>query len=163
MGCCFSEEEEPDYGPVNPNERTPLIDPSVSNQQAINQDRSNSTYQQPPKGDEQSALNRILHKNAREVIDVTADSQILQQSEYHDRQRQYSNRLNMVITNSGRQQAYHVNLPPGVTSAHTVLSAPPVSSADILLIINATEKAAKCIKDIKVQHKEDLVASFGVP
>ncbi|ESO89515.1 hypothetical protein LOTGIDRAFT_204335 [Lottia gigantea] len=163
MGCCFSEEEEPDYGPVNPNERTPLINPPSNNQQTSNHERTNSTNQSQQKGDEQSALTRILHRNAREVIDVTADSQTLQQSEYHDRQRQYSNRLNMVIADSGRQPNYNKPLPQGVTSAHTVLSAPPVSAADVQLITNATDKASKFIKDIKVQHKEDLVASFGVP
>ena len=42
------------------------------------------------KGDEQSVMARILHENARDVIDVASNETTpIEQHEYHDRARQY--------------------------------------------------------------------------
>lgn len=52
--------------------------------------RSGSQYtQENDKKDEQSALAQILNQNAREVIDVTSNENIIESHEYHDRARQY--------------------------------------------------------------------------
>ena len=45
--------------------------------------------QENEKGDEQSAMARILHQNARDVIDVASNETPIEQHEYHDRARQY--------------------------------------------------------------------------
>ncbi len=56
-------------------------------------ENSNRTGQQHTqeneKGDEQSAMARILHQNARDVIDVASNETPIEQHEYHDRARQY--------------------------------------------------------------------------
>ncbi|XP_041358004.1 ragulator complex protein LAMTOR1-like [Gigantopelta aegis] len=165
MGCCFSNDDEKDLGVSSPNERTPLLDPARTDHiQPVPGHTHGSPYEQPgKKGDDQSALNRSLHQMARDVVDVTSDSQPLEQPEYHDRARQYSNRLNMVLSGSGRSRIHRPSLPNGTTVPHQVLSAPPVSLTDVQLITSVTEKVAKAMKDVKVQHREDLVVPFGVP
>lgn len=110
---------------------------------------------------EQSALDKILQRTARNVIDVSVESNLVEQTEYQERARQYSNRINMVVGSSRLRQK--TNLPNSLIAPQSVLAGKPISLNDVQLITNAAEKAAKCIKEIKVQHKENLVVPFGVP
>lgn len=169
MGCCFSNEEEKDpYANAEPDENTRLLSDPVSNsvpRTVVGDNYSSSqTHQNQQRGDEQSALAKILHKTARNVIDVaTIDAQTVEQHEYHDRARQYSNRLTMVFSGPGRSKNYRPSLPNGVSAPQIVLSSQPISLSDIQMITTAAEKASKAYKEVKVHHKEDLVVPFGVP
>lgn len=163
MGCCFSNDE--DKNQDQESERARLLNNPVSDGPTPQQVPSYGSGAPAPsqqKGDEQSALNRILHQTASDVIDVSAiDSHAMEQQEYMDRARQYSSRVSMAQV--GHKFRVGQTLPAGVAAPHTVLSAPPVSQADIHLITSATEQLSKTLKEVKVKHKEDLVVPFGVP
>ncbi|GFN81594.1 ragulator complex protein lamtor1 [Plakobranchus ocellatus] len=166
MGCCFSSDEDKDQDVPHTNERTPLLDPSHADQiQNIQGGRvSRNSVSQNHKGDEQSEFSRILRQTAINVIDVTSsESQNMEQGEMQDRATQYSNRLNMVLSASGKSRVFPPHLPTGITSPQMTLSAPPVSLSDVQLISSFSEKCASAAKEIKIQHKESLVVTFGVP
>ncbi|CAG2254435.1 ragulator complex protein LAMTOR1-like isoform X2 [Mytilus galloprovincialis] len=162
MGCCFSSEDDKDTLTNEPDETTRLINPVQNHSPRSVGPSSEPAIVSHPKGDEHSALERILQKTARDVIDVTNESNLVEQTEYQERTRQYSNRVNMVVGGSSRLKQ-KPNLPNCVTAPQSVLASKPISLHDIQLITNATEKASRCIKEIKVQHKENLVVPFGVP
>uniref|UniRef100_A0A0B6Z577 Ragulator complex protein LAMTOR1 n=1 Tax=Arion vulgaris TaxID=1028688 RepID=A0A0B6Z577_9EUPU len=165
MGCCFSSDENKDIGVPNANERTPLLDPNHSdNTQQIQGVRTGQPYSQQSQKDEQSEFSRILRQTAINVIDVTStESQNLEQGEMQDRATQYSNRLNMVLSGSGKSHVYRPNLPTGITSPQMTLSAPPLTLSDIQMITSISEKLASAVKEIRIQHKESLVVAFAVP
>ncbi|KAK3763547.1 hypothetical protein RRG08_019120 [Elysia crispata] len=166
MGCCFSSEEDKDQDVPHANERTPLLDPSQADHihQIQGGRASRNSISQNQKGDEQSEFTRILRQTAINVIDVTSsDSQNMEQGEMQDRATQYSNRLNMVLSASGRSRVFQPNLPTGITSPQMTLTAPPVSLSDVQLISSFSEKCSNAACEIKIQHKESLVVTFGVP
>ncbi|XP_033742812.1 ragulator complex protein LAMTOR1-like [Pecten maximus] len=167
MGCCFSSDEEKDYLNSDANETSRLLGDPVSNnstpQTQIGDGYNSIAPQQSQKGDEQSALERILHNTARNVIDVGAiDGQTVENQEYHDRSQQYSGRLNMKLGTSGRGRSYRM-LSNCTATPQVTLSQPPVSIGDVQLITSVAERLSKAVKEVKVEHKEDLVVPFGVP
>lgn len=166
MGCCYSSEEDKDQDVPHANERTPLLDPSQADhiQQIQGGRASRNSIGPNQKGDEQSEFTRILRQTALNVIDVTSsESQNMEQGEMQDRATQYSNRLNMVLSASGKSRVFQLNMPSSITSPQMTLTAPPVSLSDIQLISNFSEKCSSSAKEIKIQHKESLVVTFGVP
>ncbi|ELU12803.1 hypothetical protein CAPTEDRAFT_164003 [Capitella teleta] len=161
MGCCFSSDKDEDNrNSPQPDERTQLLSDPAREGSSIPDGR----YEAPQeKGDEQSALNQILQQTARDVIDVAAlESQTLEQNEYVDRARLYSNRLAVACANSPRHHG-QPHLPVGVAAPQMALAAQPITLADIQLITSASQLCSKTVKEIKVRHKEDLVVPFGVP
>lgn len=164
MGCCFSTDEDKDDGTVNASERTPLLDPGQADHiSQIQGSRSGPNYSQPnPKGDEQSEFNRILRQTAINVIDVTlTESQNLEAGELQDRATQYSNRLNMLLSGSGKTRSFKPCLPTAVTSPTMVMAGPPPCLADLTLITDLSDKLSMAARDIKIQHKENLVVTWG--
>ncbi|KAL8616813.1 hypothetical protein ACOMHN_017850 [Nucella lapillus] len=165
MGCCFSSDDGKDPVFPEPGERTRLLDPTLGSTsiQSHGHHEDHQYRQENEKGDEQSVMARILHQNARDVIDVASADSTIEQHEYHDRARQYNTRLKMLLSSSGKRGACRLSLPGNVTSPQSVLAAPPVSPSEIQLISNSTEKMSKAMRDVRIQHREDLVVSFGVP
>lgn len=170
MGCCEScfSADRNEFDEDGPRETDKLINPANGQTQPESFGETHVTPQasssQHKKGDEQSALSKILQDTASNVIDVAGvEGRGIEQHEYHDKARQYSNRVNMVLSSTGRGKKYRTQLPPGAPSVMTELSGPPISVADIELIKTAALAAALAVKGIAVDHKEDLVVPFGVP
>lgn len=162
MGCCPSCEENKEDDVDNPNR--PLINPIGDGSTSGSGIGYHSTAERSQqKGDEQSALNRILQETASSVIDVGAlDAQPMDQHEYLDRSKHYSTRLSAWCSSTSRHRGLGP-LPAGVAAPLGVLSSQPVTLADVQLITNAAQKVSRSLRDVKVKHKEDLVVPFGVP
>ncbi|XP_033212016.1 ragulator complex protein LAMTOR1 isoform X2 [Belonocnema kinseyi] len=102
MGCCYSLCKD-DAGPQSEDsERTPLLVDPVNSTTNIPRIHSDDYVNQhvssvPKKTDEQSALNRILHETAANIIDVGAlDSHNMEQHEISERSRAYAKRLEVI-------------------------------------------------------------------
>ncbi|XP_056011866.1 ragulator complex protein LAMTOR1-like [Ostrea edulis] len=164
MGCCFSDSNDKDVedGYSNEsNERDRLLpEPASSGQAGPSYNTSSQRHAQ--KLDEPSALEKILHRTVRKIIDVSPGDTVEQQ-EYNDRAFQYSNRVNMVLSGSSKIRASRPQLPNSMAAPHIVLSSAPVSLADVQLITQIVEKASQAVGRVRVHHKEDLVVPFGVP
>ncbi|XP_067204769.1 ragulator complex protein LAMTOR1 isoform X1 [Linepithema humile] len=182
MGCCYSFCKE-DSGPqvfnfyhcINicfnvfhsqsgeANERTHLLVDPVSNNTNIPRVHSDDYVNQyassvPKKTDEQSALNRILHETAANVIDVGAlDTHNLEQHEYVERSRAYSKRIE-----SGRVKLPEVSpcLLKDIPAPERILAADALATGDQEVITEMLNKAVTGLGNVKVTHKEDLVVPF---
>lgn len=169
MGCCCSTEDERVSQDGEVSERTRLLNDPVSNAYQVNS--SSNDYgnhystSATKKSDEQSALNRILQQTASNIIDVGAlDSHTLEQHEYIERVRSYNHRFNALPSQKVPSRTRHeVQLLCDVPAVERILSAPPISLADLNMMVTSTQKVVAALTHIKVDHKEDLVVPFGNP
>lgn len=167
MGCCEScfGNQEKGYETDEPRETDRLINPANGQPPHQHLGESQTVPKEPlqPKRDEQSALSRILHKTASDTVDVSAtEGRGIEQHEFHEKARQYSNKVNMILASSGKGRQLKASLPNGVSAPQIVLASQPISLSDIELITTAAQKASQAMKEVKVEHKEDLVVPFGV-
>ncbi|XP_059050236.1 ragulator complex protein LAMTOR1 [Achroia grisella] len=183
MGCCYSfcnKENDPQEHIVN--ERTHLLE--VAEQQQETPVPTSSTSTPPRKPDEQSALNRILHETATNVIDVGAlGPYALEPGAYSERVRAYTARVaaaplggpgpgagpgqgpgpgpGPLVRALSPGHRLLADVPPPERSG--LLARPPLTHDDKELITNAVKKAAAALSELRVEHHEDLVVPFRVP
>ncbi|CAG2061584.1 unnamed protein product, partial [Timema podura] len=138
MGCCYSCKDDGSSQGGEANERTHLLQDPVSNNTSIQRVHSDDFIARypnslPKKKDEQSALNRILQETATNVIDVAAlDSHNLEQHEYLDRVKHYTQKLQTGSrwVSSRKAPCLLVDIP----APEKLLAAEPLSWLDIKLV-----------------------------
>ncbi|OXU22040.1 hypothetical protein TSAR_001915 [Trichomalopsis sarcophagae] len=164
MGCCYSlckDDNSQQGGEVN--ERTHLLVDPVSNNTNIPRVHSDDYVSQyassvPKKTDEQSALNRILHETAANIIDVGAlDSHNLEQHEYLERSRAYAKRIETVGI---KVPDVSYCLLRDIPAPERVLASEPITQSDKELITDFMQKSVMALGEVQVEHKEDLVVPF---
>ncbi|KFW85534.1 Ragulator complex protein LAMTOR1, partial [Manacus vitellinus] len=134
-----------------------LLEPAASPPSKVRNGAEQSYHNLPSaRTDEQAMLSSILAKTAINIIDVSAaDSQGMEQHEYMDRARQYSNNL-----------THWKKLPllPSLTNQpHQVLASDPVPFADLQQVSRIAAYAFSALSQIRVDAKEELVVQFGIP
>ncbi|KAJ8028453.1 Ragulator complex protein LAMTOR1 [Holothuria leucospilota] len=164
-GCCGKDNDKPSVEPES-SETSRLLGPQ--NGRTPDKPMYGDGGERHPnllkRGDEQSALDQILHNTANNIIDVAAlDSRRMEQQEYLDRARQYGSRVSNLVPNASRLQSHMLQLHNGTSMPYSVLSAEPISLHDINLINHTAEKFWNACEGIKVNHKEDLVVNFEIP
>ncbi|KAL1432818.1 hypothetical protein MTO96_013019 [Rhipicephalus appendiculatus] len=162
MGCCFSCNEDK-RSQDEPSENSRLLANPVGN---ASQHSFHDSYggtqgvsAHPAKGDDQNALNRIIHQTAANVIDVSALDSQLEQHEYLNRGRQYAQRVSVLALPA-------VGLPcllGGNSSPQEVLSRPPLAPLQLQKMDALMEKVQQVLADVQVEHKEDLVVQLCSP
>ena len=120
----------------------------------------------PKATDEQSALSRILHDTATEIIDISAIEHTpgLEQQDYVERAAHYSKRLGAV---GGRIVAKHCDKGMaggelGAAQVERVLASEPISQTDLAVITEIAMRMDRAVKEMEVENREELVVPFGV-
>lgn len=112
------------------------------------------------KGDDQNALNRIIHQTAANVIDVSALDSQLEQHEYLNRGRQYSQRVSLLALPAAGAPCL---LDSGGAPPQEVLARPPLAPAHLHRVDALIERVQQVLADVQVEHKEDLVVQLCSP
>jgi hypothetical protein len=116
--------------------------------------------------EETSAWNRTLHKMANNVIDVsTMDVPSLEQSEWMERQRTYTSKINQtkapLVARNRPPKSSHKRGDSHDAHKKSALSAEPISSQDMALINEFSDKSLAAVrKGFVVNVSEDLVVQF---
>lgn len=165
---CFSCQEDSSGQGNEPSERTHLLADPVSNSPAVRRDNETYTQEYPnsvPKKDEQSALAKILQETSENIIDVAAmDTQKLEASEYNDRIKLYTQRLQQQWSNVNHpNQLENASLLKDIPNPEPVLAAAAIAADDLTMIKSMVQKANIAVSEIKVVHTENLVVPFRIP
>ncbi|XP_077558999.1 late endosomal/lysosomal adaptor, MAPK and MTOR activator 1 [Haemaphysalis longicornis] len=163
MGCCFScNEDKRSQG--EPSENSRLLANPVGNASQHSFHDSYGGIQSGSvhlaKGDDQNALNRIIHQTAANVIDVSALDSQLEQHEYLNRGRQYSQRVSLLALPAAGAPCL---LDSGGAPPQEVLARPPLAPAHLHRVDALIERVQQVLADVQVEHKEDLVVQLCSP
>ncbi|XP_055333575.1 ragulator complex protein LAMTOR1-like [Paramacrobiotus metropolitanus] len=115
------------------------------------------------KNDEQSAMNRIIHKAASNVIDVAAlDTHGMEHHEFSERAKTYNLKLN----NAGLQLRTRLRkkeiLPENSIPVDRLAAFVPLPVPDLEMINNLSRSMDEAFQHFAVNHTEDLIVQFPV-
>ncbi|XP_076360044.1 ragulator complex protein LAMTOR1-like isoform X2 [Tachypleus tridentatus] len=191
MGCCFScGDDDESSQHEDPNERTTLLSKpleessertTLSNplekpseeKTTLSNPTSGSTSLGPSEGytripyvlsekDKQILLDRLLQEVHEKMVNVTDTPYIpLGQKEFMDRARQYRREVASNVVDFT-----HPEKPPVFVDFETPeagLSVAPIPQKDLKLLNEACDNVLMAVKEIKVEHREDLVVPYVAP
>lgn len=116
---------------------------------------------------ESNAWNRTLHDMANKVIDVSTmevPASTIEQSDWLERQRAYSAKINQTKVSSilKYQRQQRLNRGDSGKSANSTQLPEPISSLDLVLMNDFSEKSLQAIKQgFVVSINEELVVQFN--
>ncbi|XP_028321300.1 ragulator complex protein LAMTOR1 [Gouania willdenowi] len=158
MGCCYSSEN--DTSSQNDEDKPLIPQPNPASKPPNGTDWI-TTNVPSARTDEQALLTSILTKTAQNIIDVSADSMMMEQHEYMDKARQYSTKLAVLGTSLPQKKA--LSLPSLTSQPHQVLASDLVPYSDVQQVSKIAAYAYSAISQIKVDAKEELVVQFAIP
>uniref|UniRef100_A0A6B2EEY6 Ragulator complex protein LAMTOR1 n=1 Tax=Phlebotomus kandelakii TaxID=1109342 RepID=A0A6B2EEY6_9DIPT len=163
---CFNCQENHLNQRSEPNERSHLLIDPVSNSPAVRPVTDDFTSEYPsslPKKDEQTALSRIVQETASNIIDVAAmDMHNLEPQEYSDRVKLYSHRLAQQWSNVNHPRTGPRGLLQDIPNPEEILSATPISVADLQMMRSTAQMVNAAVTDIQVEHTEELIVPFRI-
>lgn len=161
MGCCFScfnGDNKSLSG--EPNERTTLLGNPVSN--SINRPLFSQEFPESTSGnlgDEQAALNKILHQTTMDIIDVSAIPTHIEQKDYIDRVKLYQKRLVALHLVQVKSESL---LLKDLPFPEKILSEPSLLLADMLMMNDAIKDIQIARKSVEIEPRGDIVSKFGL-
>uniref|UniRef100_A0A182KDC8 Late endosomal/lysosomal adaptor and MAPK and MTOR activator 1 n=1 Tax=Anopheles christyi TaxID=43041 RepID=A0A182KDC8_9DIPT len=108
---------------------------------------------------------QLWRKYYKKLLNVAAmDTQKLEASEYNDRIKLYSQRLQQQWSNVNHpNQAENSSLLKDIPNPEPVLASVPIAADDLAMIQSMVQKANVAVSEIKVDHSEKLVVPFRIP
>jgi len=174
LSSCCGEDAQSDNGDIS--ERTRLISDQSIQQTQIPEGLHNESGLMPPYSaslpkatDEQSALTRILHDTATNIIDISAIEHMggLEHHDYVDRAAHYGKKLSAVgggiVAKNTRTVDKRLGLVEvGGASLEKILAGDPCTVQDMALVNEIASRMEVAMGDVRVEHQEDLVVPFGI-
>ncbi|XP_076360045.1 ragulator complex protein LAMTOR1-like isoform X3 [Tachypleus tridentatus] len=176
MGCCFScGDDDESSQHEDPNERTTLLSKpleessertTLSNPLEESSERTTLSNPLEKPSEEKTTLSNPTSGSTslgpRKMVNVTDTPYIpLGQKEFMDRARQYRREVASNVVDFT-----HPEKPPVFVDFETPeagLSVAPIPQKDLKLLNEACDNVLMAVKEIKVEHREDLVVPYVAP
>ncbi|BES89809.1 Late endosomal lysosomal adaptor, MAPK and MTOR activator 1 [Nesidiocoris tenuis] len=167
LSCCCGESTDTSG---EADERTTLLTDPVASSGSLQWAPSDESTMQyagslPKRPDEQSAITKILHETATNVIDVAAlRPNCMEPNEYLEKKNFYKTRLSSFLNSPwpapGTPRKYILR---DIPDPERVLSSEPVSKNNYIMMMRLAPRVTEAVRSISVNHKEDLIVPFVIP
>ncbi|XP_067140324.1 ragulator complex protein LAMTOR1-like [Centruroides vittatus] len=158
MGSCCTKEEEASQIEDAADERKRLLENPVSGGDTKHYGTSDKKMSNIPNKSDDDTLCRIVKQVEVNVIDVPALKSMEESRDFMDKAEKYTQRLSSTVPSftSNKKSCLLEDIPV----PEEVLSKNPVSPVEKEMMNNVVDKTLNALKEIKIDHKEDLVVPF---